>query len=591
MKRINPKKIIKIYKITEIIIIIAWLIAMKESDSYYIPYLLTGMLGIICCYTRKTFNVNDKKPLAIIFAIIFTLLISLSNYNLFPTLSLKNSLLFLLQSVSIIIGSFVTFYNILINSPKILNALKVPKKLTTKSNYKPVTIFLLSFITIAFIYLLVLLICKYPGNLSFDSITQIKQGLTQDYSNHHPFLSTIVISIFVNVGQAIFNDINVGIALFAIFQIVILSLIFSYSVMTIYQVNKHTYLWLLLLSIYAIIPYHIMYSMSVWKDVLFSGFVLLFVISQYRFFNNIGKKWVNVLLLSLSTILIPMFRGNGIYIIYLSIILFIFLFWKQIYHEKKYRINLSILILAITVYPIFNVITSSSFNIAKAEKMESLSIPAQQIARTIKDKNDLTDDQKELISNVSNFDEIADTYVPWLSDPIKEQVWHSTGGEEYLSTHKNDFVRIYLELGFTHPIQYTQAWVDQTKGYFNGGYNYWVISNDITENDLGIERKNEQSAQNKIFNLYLDVFEKNDFFRIIYCIGFHVWVIIWLLYCSLFQKRKLDTFIICIPLSLILTLLIASPVFSEFRYAYPLFCCLPFLAIIYTQHDKNKVLK
>ena len=49
-----------------------------------------------------------------------------------------------------------------------------------------------------------------------------------------------------------------------------------------------------------------------------------------------------------------------------------------------------------------------------------------------------------------------------------------------------DFVHLYVEIGLKHPLKYLEAWVDQTKGYWNAGYEYWVWNGNWM-NDLGIQ--------------------------------------------------------------------------------------------------------
>ena len=61
------------------------------------------------------------------------------------------------------------------------------------------------------------------------------------------------------------------------------------------------------------------------------------------------------------------------------------------------------------------------------------------------------------------------------------------------------------------------------------------------------------------------------------CIGFYVWIVLVLLFISFIRKDKTGMFILIPVLAIICSLLISTPVYSEFRYAYALFCCLPFM--------------
>ena len=60
-------------------------------------------------------------------------------------------------------------------------------------------------------------------------------------------------------------------------------------------------------------------------------------------------------------------------------------------------------------------------------------------------------------------------------------------------------------------------------------------------------------------------------------IGFMVWLLLMFVYKSVIYKRKDLFFIIVPPLLVIATLLIATPLYAEFRYAYAVSVILPFI--------------
>lgn len=566
----------KIFQTIKIILVILWLVAMQSSDSIFTPYLLTGIFSIFCCI--KAPQQNHNKSITYTFSVILALFVIVANYHLFPHFTASTFPVDITMVISLILGSFVTFYNIFKFLPAIINKYKIPQPKNT--NLTPKKIFLLSFIIISAVYLLVFFLCKYPGNLSFDSITQVRQGLTGEYSNHQPFIHTIIIQLFSNIGQNLFGNINAGVATYVVFQIILMSSIFAFSISTIFREFRSKKLAIILLLIYILLPYHIMYSMTVWKDCLLGAFMLLLLATEYRIFKSLGSKWLNYILLVISGFCCCTFKGNGLYIFLAFFALSTILLYKDIFKTRKFLFNFVLLVIIVISAFVYNKAILPSLNVPKSETMESLSIPVQQIARTIKDSNNLNSEQKDLLGHIMNLEEVPTVYNPHLSDPMKEQVWKSSGGENYLLEHKGEYLKLYLELGVAHPLQYLQAWSDQTKGYFNGGYRYWVISNDITDNDINIYKTNENSLPNKAFNAYLSLFENNDVFRIIYCIGFFVWVTLGLLFIAIVKKDKISILLTSVPLFLISTLIIAAPVYSEFRYTYPLFCCLPLLFVI-----------
>ena len=70
----------------------------------------------------------------------------------------------------------------------------------------------------------------YPGVISPDSISQICQGLgIYNMTSHHPIFHTFLISIAMNIGKIIGNY-NVGVAIYSLTQMVVVSGIFAFAI-------------------------------------------------------------------------------------------------------------------------------------------------------------------------------------------------------------------------------------------------------------------------------------------------------------------------------------------------------------------------
>ena len=108
------KKPTRIYKVIEISLIICWLTIVQTSDSLYIPYLLVGVGSIICCFNRNQFGRPNYWLLSFIFSCILTFFTCSANYALFPSLNIDSILPTTITYLSLIIGSFLAFYNIFI---------------------------------------------------------------------------------------------------------------------------------------------------------------------------------------------------------------------------------------------------------------------------------------------------------------------------------------------------------------------------------------------------------------------------------------------------------------------------------------------
>lgn len=131
--------------------------------------------------------------------------------------------------------------------------------------------------------------CNFPGTLSQDSINQMDQIANNVYSNHHPFWHTMLIKLWGDLGLHVFKTINAAVALYSIFQIVTMAICFSFALITIYQIGVPDWISILTLVWYAAMPYNIMYSFTMWKDVLFGGVTLMFIVSIYRVLNGMGS--------------------------------------------------------------------------------------------------------------------------------------------------------------------------------------------------------------------------------------------------------------------------------------------------------------
>lgn len=126
-------------------------------------------------------------------------------------------------------------------------------------------------------------LAAYPAILTFDSVWQINQAFGIDaYSNHHPMIHTLIIQFFLGAGQSLFRNYSSGLALYAVVQMLFLSVTFAYAVRCIEEMHAPRWLRFMFLLFYALFPVHAFYSVTVWKDIPFGGFALLFTISLWR---------------------------------------------------------------------------------------------------------------------------------------------------------------------------------------------------------------------------------------------------------------------------------------------------------------------
>ena len=565
----------------QLVLILFWGFQLLDSDAYYVNYVLLLIISVFCV-TKNHANDNRFKDehdsradvLINLFAIILSCMVTLANYEL----CLKGDYFgsevklcyFYIMAFILFIGGFLAFKGILTALTYNLKRLIWHKRETTVS---PKIAFTVCFVLLLFTRMIILFFCLYPGVLTTDSINQMNQLSNGVYSNHHPFYHTMVIKFFVLIGMHLFKDINAAVATYSVFQIIFTSFCFSYAVSTLARMKIPT--WILTLSIlfFVFMPYHIIYAITMWKDIMFGCLVLLLVTAFFRCIYNIGHPQFDHLLLAFSCLGICLFRSNGFFVFAIITLAFVIL-WKA-KNKQILMIFVSILIISfIMKHPVL-----TELGIAQPDTIESLSIPAQQIARVVKDGKPLNEREFELLDNVIDIGQIPKEYIAYFSDPIKDLV-RQKGNQHLLIDRKADYIGLYLYLGIKYPATYLKAWIDQTRGYWNAGYEYWHWALWMENNVLGIERTTNSHSLGLILRAYLWLFENIQILKLLISIGAFVWTDLLMLMIALHRKDKVGIFISLPVLAIVVSLLLATPVAYEFRYIYAVFCCLPMVIVI-----------
>ena len=411
-----------------------------------------------------------------------------------------------------------------------------------------------------------------------DSISQYSQamGLT-GYSDHHPFAHTLLIKLFLSLGMALFNNVYAAIACYTIFQMVLMALLLCYCLCILYRYGAGRKLCLLFLIFYACVPYNGSFAVTMWKDVLFSGFLLLFALCIYRLLHlypsdeKLKKQPGLLALLLLSGLLVCLFRSNGLYVFLLTspfLVIVLRREWKLLLPGLLIVAALALCIKG----PVYDAI-----GVAEPAFSESLSIPAQQIARVVHEGRTLTQEQIDLLNQTVDYDSIADYYQPELSDPVKALIQY--GNPEYLEAHKGAYLKLWIQLGLRYPLDYWNAFVDQTRGYWFPGEPGLTVNESISPNDVGLTGQSvlRGTAAWKVVEILNKLYTIFPLYGLLYSIGAFTWAaIFWCANCAL-NGRKRNCLLFIPFFALILTLCLATPVAADLRYAYPLILSMPLM--------------
>lgn len=414
---------------------------------------------------------------------------------------------------------------------------------------------------------------QYPGIMTPDSINQFEQVLhVIPYSNHHPWMHTLLIGVFYNLGYRLTGNMVIAMSFYTFFQMCLLAFSAAYLITTMRQYRFRPIVCLIATLFFALIPYHGVFSVTVWKDIPFAASVMVFNCSMLRLIKKVSS--LSLTAFTLSGLTVCLFRSNGWYAFCLCLPFLLFYFRRSA--KVFFPVLFGILVVALLIkYPVMN-----AFHVTQPDTVESLSIPAQQVAAVLCRDRPLREDQRELIENVIDLTYIKELYNPYYADNIKELI--RAGHPEYLDDHKKEFFRLWAELGLTYPGDYLAAYVNETYGYWYPDSFYLVAEAEgVSATKLGV-------SHTPLIRGPLVVKAKEIAIKLggmvpIYGTLWSMGVIFWIfLFCigNAFVRNEKKKLILYLPgTALFFTVLIATPVATEFRYVYFLVFGLPFYLI------------
>ncbi len=590
----KEKKVYVYSLAVQIVLMMLCAAELIKTDSLYVCYELVFFAGFFSFlvnvknkkipFTQKSDSVHNG--IINIFAILYSLMVTLSNYPIWTDkvtemYGAKYKIIYgALICMIVLTGSFICFYNILF---AVADNIKILALKRCDEEKKTIKTFTICFASLALSRLFILFTALYPGVFSCDTFAQVIQINSGEITNHHPYVHTMIIKGCIDLGMKLFGNNNSGIAIYCVIQILFISLCFSYCVSTIEKMQVNKYIVILSFLFFLLMPYHIMFAFIVWKDGIFCSFVLVLIVSLYRYLHLIGKTYLNMALIFIAGVGTCLFRSNGFFAFVLFAMAAVILLW-----DKK-NIKLFVVLTAVIIISFGGKhIILDLLEVPQPDLIESLSIPTQQISRVVYDECELNDWQKTEIEKVIDTDFILEKYSPKTADPMKEII-RLQGNQQEIADNRIDYIKLYLSLGINHPFEYTKAWIDQTKGYWNGGYEEWRWFTGVWPNDVGVERKIIVYPISRLLDDYLSVFESVEGLKLFLSCGLFVWLDILLLFVSIIKKDK-EGILLSLPvLTIVLSLLVATPVYCEFRYIYVAFCVLPFLvAVVMRSIENNK---
>lgn len=329
------------------------------------------------------------------------------------------------------------------------------------------------------------LLLYYPGTGMYDTLAILARKTTQ-MANQHPWFYCSGVRALVKVVLAVGGDYETALVLCSLIQILLTAGVYTYVLMWLKGKGVHPVVWLAAACFYAFYPIFGLYMVTLFKDIPYSLLLTVWVPVLYDYWQTKGeclqtRKYQNTCIV---LIIYSLLRNNGIYVT--AFILFVMLItglrqWKKI---GMLAAALALVMVGSTAFEAFLDVT----HLFK----ETVGIPLQQVAAVVTYDGEVTDEQLEFIDEVLSVEFIKEKYDPYTADRLK---WNGAPiNNDFLNTHKGQFLKVWLQLGLKNPGIYWEAYLKNT-------YGFWSLDNsdiNVKYTTLHVQSWDEWLQKNEI---------------------------------------------------------------------------------------------
>lgn len=316
----------------------------------------------------------------------------------------------------------------------------------------------------------------YPGAFVYDAQDEYVQVATREFTTHHPLLHVLMLGGSVCFGNKFLGSYNAGIALYTLFQMVVLSGVFAYTLGYLKNyLSKRVYIALALF--YGLFPVFPMYAVCSAKDTLFNAAFLVMLVQLCKMCERAfaGKeenvdeavdkklpwKTCDIIIFITSSACMMFLRNNGV-IAYAALSLGIVVTAIIRYGKTKIFVYLAAsMLVSLILYEGVDKALALVLRADDSESQELLTVPIQQLARTYKYSPEVfSDEEKELLFSYIPEDVLA-VYDADLSDIVKANFNNARYSE-----NTSEFLGLWGRTFLKKPVTYLNAWLMTSYGYW-----------------------------------------------------------------------------------------------------------------------------
>ncbi len=411
-------------------------------------------------------------------------------------------------------------------------------------------------------------------------------------NQHHPVAHTLLLHACICLGHGIFKSWNAGLYINTLLQEVVFLAAVSYAIAALVRkkVVSEKYVWFLT-AYFFIHPYIHSFVFLTTKDTFYAAFFVLFLTHWFLLLKeDCDKK--DICILFVSAIGMLLFRNEA------KDILPVLLLLSVIVNKATRKTALLLTgTIAVFVLLVFHVLFPA-LDYSPGSIREMLSVPFQQTARYVSVYQDeVTEQEREAIDRVLDYDALAEYYDPNKSDAVR-----GTYRETADAGDLKQYFKCWLGMFFKHPETYFAATANNYYEYVYPStakpnqYTYrWSNqvmkkTNSILE-PIGVEFSHPAKFDG-IRHINDAVFREIKNVPVISLImtpACYVWVILLILFYSIKTKARKLISLIALPFFTVLVCFLGPTNGSYTRYLFPIIVAMPLLipmAIALTKQER-----
>lgn len=462
-------------------------------------------------------------------------------------------------------------------------------------------VYLISFAGIFLLWIPVFM-AYYPAIMSYDFHRQSQEAMKGFiwFNSYQPLAHTWLIWLFLHWGEAL-GSYETGMALYSIFQMLVLAAAYAYSCNIVYRVTKKRWPVILLVLFYGLHPYHSILSVGATKDVIFTALFVVFVclFIERTLFARGRKQLIMDILWVAEGIFMILFRNNAVYAIAVFAVFFVIMAERK----QKLRVLIMCILLAVGGKGALEGMQVIIGTEGRGSQSEMFSVPIQQFARVGHFCADsLSLEEYDMINRFVPAEYWPD-YNPPLSDTVKFKIAVCHYNDTWKG-HLPEMFSAWFKIGMKYPNEYVDAFLLLNSGYwFLDDVSFAEVFGYGTEDRMGA-LSTYNSAMSEVlpngiaheskFPFWEKVLEKivsdNIFYQwpiasSLFKTALYCWGILIMSILFLYGKQKKQLLISLFPLIYLGTMFLGPVV--QVRYVLPLMAVVPLLISLIVYKDKQ----